>query len=105
MKIKVVSRNNELTLIEWVDDGTYHRSIVPTDDVIGNDFCEHPERGIPYGEDWASLLPPLEVDLLVNELHRRGIWTAQDLQNNHKAALGAILVVAGRLLGDFVSKR
>lgn len=103
MRVKVIAQYAGQTLIEWVDEAGLNRSIVPAADVVGGE-CERPERGVPYGEDWAALLISigLNVDLLVVEFHRRGIWTFSDLQANHNAALGAILAVAGRLLGDLV---
>ena len=102
MNVKVITRIDEHALIEWVDAGQINRSIVPANEVQGN-TCEQPERGVPYGEDWAALLSELNVDLLVSELHRRGIWTADDLQANHKAALGAIHTVAGELFNSLLS--
>lgn len=103
MNVKVIAQYDGHALIEWTDETGLNRSVVPVVDVSSGE-CEHPERGVPYGEDWAALLISigLDVDLLVAEFHRRGIWTAADLQANHKAALGAILAVAGRLLGDLV---
>lgn len=102
MNVKVITRIDGHALIEWADDAGLNRSIVPVNKVQGS-ACDHPEWGVPYGEDWAALLSELNVELLVSELHRRGIWTADDLQANHKAALGAIHTVAGDLFNSLLS--
>ena len=101
MNVKVITQIDGHTLIEWADETGLNRSVVPANEVQGS-TCEHPEWGVPYGEDWAALLSELNVEKLVNEFHRRGIWTADDLQANHKAALGAIHSVAGDLFSSLL---
>lgn len=103
MNVKIIQKDNGNALIEWIDDGQYRRSVVPLESIVDNQI-EHPEWGIEYGEDWAVLIDQLDADLLANELRRRGIWTAEDLRQQHKAALGAIQAVAGKLLGSLAGK-
>lgn len=103
MNVKIIRQDNGNALIEWVDAGQYHRSIVPTD-TVKDGQAEHPEWGIEYGEDWASMVDQIDADALANELRRRGIYTVEDLRANHKAALGAVMHVAGQVLGSLVGK-
>jgi hypothetical protein len=103
MNVKIIQKENGNALIEWVDEGQYHRSIVPLESVVDNQ-TEHPEWGIEYGEDWAALVGQIDAGELANELRRRGIWTKEDLRQHHKAALGAVMHVAGQVLAGLASR-
>lgn len=107
-EVRIIERDRKSgnALIEWSEDGRFLRSIVPAAQVAQG-RCEHPERGLPVGEDWAELLAGATIDTeaIATELNRRGIFTTEDLQQQSKAALGAIqAVVAVPLLGGLLGK-
>lgn len=53
--------------------------------------CEHPEWGIPYGEDFSALVNPAATgESIDRELKRAGIWTVEDLLANPNGAAGAL---------------
>lgn len=100
--VKVISRTTQTALVEWVEDGNYHRSFVPTAEVIDG-HVERPHWGAPYGEDWAALITEqVDLDAIANELRRRGIWTVDDLQANSEAAKSVIQAAASRLLSSLL---
>lgn len=106
--VRIIENNRKAgtVLIEWLEEGRYYRSIVPVSEVVQGK-CEHPERGLPVGDDWAELLAGATIDLaaVAHELNRRGIFTTEDLQQQSQAALGALqAAVAAPLLGVLLAK-
>lgn len=106
-EVRIIEQDRKTgnALIEWSEDGRLLRSIVPTAQVTQG-RCEHPEWGLPVGEDWAELLAgaTIDIDAIAGEFYRRGIFTAEDLQQQGKAAQGAINAVAASLLGVLQGK-
>lgn len=105
VRIIETDRKNGAVLVEWMEEGRFLRSIVPADQVVQG-HCDHPEWGLPVGEDWAAMLADESIDTaaIAHELNRRGIFTIEDLQRQHKAALGAIQSVAASLLAVLLAK-
>ena len=54
MIVKLLSENNGTALIEWLEDGELQRAIVPAREVSEGGECVHPERGLPYGLNFAE---------------------------------------------------
>lgn len=105
-KVKVISRQGEAVLIEWFDDESLiHRSVVPVRSILYDDgaLCRHPERGIPYGEDFTALLT-LTTTLreLDQALKNSGIWTLDDLFTKHSAAQGAFNLTLSKDFANLV---
>ena len=103
MIVKTISENGGVTLIEWFEDGQLQRSLVPSKEVSEGGECLHPERGIPYGIDFADYITatvtPADID---KELKNSGVWTADDLLHKPKLVQGAIAAAYGIVLGDLL---
>jgi len=95
MIVKVINAKNQVALIEWREDGTVHRGIVP-EEVIINETVRDDLISIviPYGMDWEHLIADTLLNvtpqIISDNLHKVGIWTIDDLRGNPMVALGAI---------------
>lgn len=91
-EVKVVKSDRQSALVEYQENGQTKRVIVPAsvaiDGVVDdNDLA----LGIPYGIAWANLVKPSTTPQRIEtELHRAGIWTAEDALKNAAAVQGAI---------------
>jgi len=102
--VKIIQRQGQAALVEWIDDGVTRRSTVPSA-VIQKRRVPTAElkRGIPYGEPWEELIElKATPEILAAELRRRGIWTVEDLQANPEIARGAIMDAYGCELGHLM---
>jgi hypothetical protein len=105
MIIKTISENGGVTLIEWLEDGQLQRSLVPSKDVSESGECLHPERGLPYGINFADYITTtVTPDDIDRELKNAGVWTADDLLHKPKLVQGAISAAYGAILGDLLRK-
>jgi hypothetical protein len=103
VNVNAIQTEGELSLIEWVDDGRYLRSLVPSADVTQGQ-CEYPERGLPYGANWAELITAIvEPEAIANLLRKRNIWTIEELLANPREAQSAINEAASVLLSNLLS--
>lgn len=67
-------------------------------------IVNRPEGGVLYGEQWSALITAsVSADDIERRLRNAGIWTIEDLQLRHRAALGVIQAVAGDLLQNLLS--
>lgn len=103
MIVKTISENGGVTLIEWLEDGQLQRSLVPSKEVSEGGECAHPERGLPYGINFADYITatvtPADID---RELKNAGVWTALDLLHKPKQVQGAVAAAYGIVLGDLL---
>ena len=103
MIVKLLSENNGTALIEWLEDGELRRAIVPAREVSEGGECVHPERGLPYGLNFAEYITititPADID---RELKNAGVWTADDLLHKPKLVQGAISAAYGAVLQDLI---
>lgn len=81
VKVKVIHRNGEATLVEWVEGDGTRRVTVPAGVTAGGRVKrDELDYGIPYGAPWEDLV---EIDAtperIAAELRRCGIWTYEDL--------------------------
>ena len=105
MRVKIIHSHNDIKLVEWVEDGNVYRAWTTPDmieSVEGQQAeVSHPDRGIPYGEDWSELISrsvnPDEVEM---SLKNSGIWTFEDLQTRPNEVHGAIMAVAAVVIRD-----
>ena len=99
LEVQVVRKRGQSALVQWADaGGQLHRAYVPTGaiDEDGNVPESVLEMGIPHGIPWSEVLSPSATPESVEaELHRAGIWTAEDLRNNPQAAVGALQAAYG----------
>lgn len=78
-----------LALVQWTDAGNLQRrvwipldSIKETPDSGTGILADRPERGIPYGDDFANLIEfKADGQAFENALHSRDIWTYEDLKS------------------------
>ena len=97
--VRVVARKNKSALVEWANADGLHRGFVPdtavdvsggsrvTASVSESDLA----MALPYGVPWADVVTlELSMKEMEQALHNRGIWTAQDVRENHWAATAAI---------------
>lgn len=103
MIVKLISENNGTALIEWLEEGEPQRAIVPANQVSESGECAHPERGLPYGLNFAEYInitvTPADID---KELKNAGVWTAEDLLHKPKLVQGAISAAYGAVLQDLI---
>ena len=101
-KIKVIHKQGEAALVEWFDDEkAIHRSVVPARLILEGDYCQHPERGIPYGDDFSTLFTfATTLKEIDQALKNSGIWTIDDLLMQSQAAQGAFNLTLSK---DFAS--
>lgn len=91
----VVSRKNDLILVEWNDLGSPKRAWITPNMVVEDKGAtvtvRNPGAGIPYGMDWTRVGPmgvtPIDLD---KELKRRNIWTIHDLRSRPNEVVGAL---------------
>lgn len=96
--VKMVRRQNQSALVEWLDDdGRVHRRVVPAERIESGQVADDVlAAGAPYGLPWGELVKlvasPTDV---AAELHRQGIWTGDDLRSNTAGAVAALQRVYG----------
>ena len=91
--VKVLKTEGASSLVEWVADGAAQRVFVPAAKVKGGVVAENVlSKGVPYGVPWGDIkLPALDIAAALEKaLHNAGIWTAEDLSKNQRAARGAV---------------
>lgn len=109
--VKIISRKQNLALVEWVEGDHLYRSLMPehtltlsADDRTAD--CRNPEEGVPYGAPWANLLPAITVTGAQIEagLHRAGVWTVNDLLAAPTLGLAVLQSVIGLDLSVLIDK-
>lgn len=109
-RVKVITRQRDYLLVEWLNGENLPMRAWVTPDMVAEEagtseaIVSHPEGGILYGEKWAALITAsVNVDEIERRLKNAGIWTPEDLQLKHRAALGVIQTVAGDLLQNLLN--
>jgi hypothetical protein len=90
--VKVVRRQNQAVLVEWVGNGRLQRRVIPADKIDDGQAADDVlAQGAAYGLPWSELVTlsasPADVEA---ELHRIGIWTGDDLRSNTAGAVAAL---------------
>lgn len=99
-EVTVISRKNDMLLVQWEQMGSLRRSWVTPDMVVENRGAvatvRDPNAGVPYGMDWTRVGPfgvtPVDID---RELKRRGIWSIDDLRARPNEVIGALMSAYG----------
>lgn len=104
--MKLIKRDREAALVEYVENGEVKRKIIPRSAVNENGQIDsfELETGIPYGIAWGDYLQleatPKDIE---RALHNAGIWTAEDLRTKQQVAIGAIQTALSIHLGTLNS--
>lgn len=98
--VKVVLYNGHAALVEWLEKGQAARGLIPREEIRdGKAGADVLDASAPYGVPWAQLLEKEGVrttpEAVEAELHRRGIWTAEDIEGNLGAAQTALMAALG----------
>ncbi len=94
-QVRVIEKRGPACVVEYA--GGLKRCIVPADEIVdGSVSVETLEAGAPYGLPWERLVTlSATPEKLAEALRANGIWTAEDLDNNVQAVLGALQAVYG----------
>lgn len=97
MQVRVVRRDHQASLVEWIDGEGLHRATVPTAELADNEVSQETlDMGIQYGLPWEGLLRiRVTPEAIAHELRRRGIWTSADLAARPMVALAALQAAYG----------
>ena len=98
LQIRVISKNNSTALINWEENGIAHCGYIPKDEIsdgmVSKDILE---IATPYGISWDDFpeLPVLKKEMLINHLHKLGIWSTGDIRSRVADVQFAIAEVTG----------
>ena len=112
IKVKELRLRNDSVLVEYLDSSSKLQSCYIPQSEVKQGFVDEDilDMGIPYGEDWESLFSKytLDVAFLAETLHKNGIWTIEDFQNNGSKIPGILIrslrFSVGRFLQEFRQK-
>jgi hypothetical protein len=91
LPVRLVGRAGVNATVEWEADGVTRRATIPAKKVKdGAVDAETLEAGVPYGLPLESIKVEITAGDVARELHRAGIWTAEDLFAQAPAAKAAI---------------
>jgi hypothetical protein len=89
--IKIIQHQGHSALVEWMEDKKVKRATVPANVIKEEQVSKYQlDLGIPYGIPWSQIKLRASASKLEEELHRVGIWTAEDALNNAPAIVGAL---------------
>lgn len=90
--IKIIQHQGHSALVEYLSGKKIKRVTIPANVIHGEQVSKYNlNLGIPYGVDWARRINlKASPQKLEDELHRVGIWTADDALQNANKLLGAI---------------
>lgn len=99
MQVKVIRSKGQASLVEWIEQGEVRRGVVP-DDILfdrNKNIASITEdalaTAIPYGVPFDEMNLAVDAKALARELHKYGVWTAKDVQDNQQAVMQAVRVV------------
>lgn len=109
VKIKPIFRKKMATLIEYIEDGVPYRISVQSSSIVTKDGDSYVSKhllgqGLPYGVPWSLKLTLNQItpESLEIELHKAGIWTAEDALKNPSTVQSAILSALRITLSDIM---
>lgn len=89
--VTVVNVRGKSALVEYRENGRLKRVIIPADQAGPAVDPDTLEMGVPYGIPWEKRVTvTLTPEGLAECLRTAGLWTAEDLEANPQAALGAL---------------
>jgi hypothetical protein len=86
--VRIIERNNETSLVQWVENGKLCRAYLPNSEVTldgkqsDRGRARAPHQGIEYGDDLEEAigkLPAVTINQVVEALHQAGIWHLEDV--------------------------
>jgi hypothetical protein len=100
MQVTVISNKHDKAVIQWVEDGTTRRGVIPSILVNGDHVDDSAlSLAVPYGIDWESVLDGHIRTVSVAEyaamFRGRGVWTTEDLRRDPQCVIGVILSASG----------
>lgn len=97
VEVRLIDVSNTTALVEYGSLEDPKRCLIPVDTLDGDKVAADVlELGIEYGIPWEQLLTfSLKPADFAKELHRNGIWTAQDVLKHSGAVHGALQAVYG----------
>lgn len=106
IEVRIISRRDDLSLVQWSQGGIPQRAwvtpdmIVSVDEKNGKAMVESPKAGIPYGVEWSRIVElNVSPEEMEKNLKAQGIWTVADLRNNPDGARAALQATYGIDLG------
>ena len=109
VQIRVIFRKKMATLIEYMEDGVPYRISVQSSSIISKEGSSYVPRelldqGLPYGVPWSQkiVLSEITPESLEIELHKAGIWTAEDALKNSSTVQSALLSALRITLSDIL---
>lgn len=98
MKVQIVRRKGNTTLVKYLDSGDVLRMvIVPSnsiiDETVDNDVLE---MAIVYGLPWEEIATIKAIpQMIADKLRQYNIWTLEDAQANPQTVTAALMSVYG----------
>lgn len=79
--VRIIRTKGQSALVEFVIKGSYRRVFIPTNEVKDGKAPQSVlEKGIVYGDPWEDFMELVaDKKQMANELRRRGMWVAEDL--------------------------
>jgi len=98
--VQIILRKNDLTLVQWQENGSPSRAWVTPDMIISEDGTEaivsEPKAGIPYGVEWSRIVEfRATAQEFEKQLRAQGIWTVADLRERPDGARAALQATYG----------
>jgi len=99
--VRLVRRNGQAALVEFADAGKPMRVTLPEDLLQdeGSRCTADPAdlaAGVPYGLAWEKATTGrVTAEKIAGALRNAGIWTAEDLKQQPRAAIGALQAAYG----------
>jgi hypothetical protein len=91
INVKIIQHQGHSALVEYIEGGKTKRVTIPATAIKDEQVSKYKlDMGIPYGVPWSQIRLSASPEKLEQELHRVGIWTAEDALNNAQKVLGAI---------------
>jgi len=89
INITVIATNEGSSLVEYANkEGEVRRCYIPHDEALAGDASlELLEAGIPYGDDFSSILSSEAIATL----HNYGLWTKSDIMKNRGSLNDALM--------------
>ena len=90
--VKIIQQSGQSALVEYQETGATKRVTIPARDIYDGQVNKYNlNLGIPYGVRWSELIELKASSARLEEnLHRIGIWTAEDALRDAQKVLGAI---------------
>ena len=100
--VQVLERHNKSVLVQWNEgtntDPDIKRGTIPREMVVEDQVARATlDAALPYGEDWAALLPTitLEPEAFSRRLHARGVFTLDEWARGSNVIMRVLFELCG----------